>query len=152
MKLAAMGLFALALTGACAVTRQPPPQLAPQAASNVQSQIADATAAWNDALVRKDVAALQAIVASEFTLTGEDGTTPVTRDMWFRNMEKMTIARIDVRLLDVQTDGRVAVAQMEGEWDVTFNGRSAAVPFKGVDSWVFRDGRWQVFMRKLSAN
>ncbi len=150
MKIAAMGLVALALTGACAVTSQPTHQLAPNAASNVQSQIAAATAAWNDGLVRKDGSALQAILASEFVLTTNEGENTTSRDEWFRNLQNMTISKIDVRLVDVRTEGNVAVAQMEGEWDVTRNGRRALVPFRGVDSWVFRDGRWQVFRRQMA--
>lgn len=150
MKVAATALVVLALTSACAITAPIADRRTNTAVSDVQSQIAAATASWSDALVTKDTAALQAIVASDFVLTSDDGASPVTRDMWFRNLQNMTIAKIDVRLLDVRTEGKVAVAQMEGEWDVTFNGRRAAVPFKGADSWVFRDGRWQVFRRHLN--
>jgi predicted ATPase len=83
----------LALTGACAVTSMPTDRLTANAASPVQSQIAAATAAWNEALVIKDVATLHAILASEFVLTTNDGNNTTSRDQWFQNLQNMTIAR-----------------------------------------------------------
>jgi len=150
MKNAAMGFVALALTGACAVTTMPTDGLTARAASDVRSQIAAATAAWNEALVSKDVATLQAILAPEFVLTTGDGSSTTSRDQWFQNLQNMTIAKIDVRVVDVRAEGNVAVAQMEGEWDVTRNGRRVVVPFRGTDSWVLRRGRWQVFRRQMA--
>jgi hypothetical protein len=150
MKFAAMGLVGLALTGACAVTSMPTDRLTANAASPVQSQIAAATAAWNEALVIKDVATLHAILASEFVLTTNDGNNTTSRDQWFQNLQNLTIAKIDVRVLEVGTEGNVAVAQIEGEWDVTRGGRRVVVPFRGADSWVLRDGRWQVFRRQMA--
>lgn len=149
MKIALIGVCAgLAMTSACAVTR-PPARPAGLPAASVQSQIAAATARWNAALVSKDYPALQALLAPDFVLSTE-GHFKVPRDQWLKNLEAMTIARIDVRHVAVRTEGNVAVAQMEGEWDVTRNGKRALIPFKGEDSWVFRDGRWQVFRRKMA--
>jgi ketosteroid isomerase-like protein len=150
MKFAAIGLVGLVLTGACAVTSMPTDRLTANAAPPVQSQIAAATAAWNEALVIKDVATLHAILASEFVLTTNDGNNTTSRDQWFQNLQNMTIAKIDVRVLDVRTEGNVAVAQIEGEWDVTRGGRRVVVPFRGADSWILRDGRWQVFRRQMA--
>ena len=87
-------------------------------------------------------------MAPEFVLTGDDDTKrSVPRDLWMNNLQKMAISHYDARVLDVRSYGKIAVANVEGRWDRTMNGKRVVNSFKLADFWVLRDGRWQVFKR-----
>lgn len=111
------------------------------------AQIRAATNAWNAAIVAKDVAALQSIMAPEFALTGEDGGPPFPRDLWLQNLQRMSLQSYHANVVDVRTYGKIAIARVEGGWDVTLNGRRRNETFQLADFWVHRDGRWQVSRR-----
>lgn len=139
-------LALLAMTDAAMAKQALEPAVSATAASERQ-QIEAATAAWNRAIVAKDRAALESIMADEFALTGDDARESVPRDVWLGNLPKMSFAKYDARVVDVRTYGKIAVAEVRGEWDVTMNGRRRSEPFRLADFWIFRDGRWQVFRR-----
>ena len=147
MKVASAACAVLALTCACS-SINPQTDTATTAPSAIQSQITAATLAWNTAIIEKNTSALEVIMAPEFTLTGDDDLTrKVPRDPWMQNLQRMTIARYEARVVDVRSYGKLAVAQVEGGWDRTMNGKRVNKSFVLADFWVFRDGRWQVFRR-----
>ena len=116
-------------------------------AATQRQQIEAATAAWNRAIRARDRFALERIMTADFTLTGGDLTESVPRDLWLGNLLKMHFTKYESRVIDVRAYGKVAVAEIHGEWDVTMNGRRRSEAFRLADFWVFRDGRWQVFRR-----
>jgi uncharacterized protein (TIGR02246 family) len=148
MKAGVICAVATALASACTTTAASPAQDAFTAASvDERAQVEAATRAWDRAIVAKDVAALRHLMAPEFTLTGGDGSQPFPREAWLHNLGNMVLARYSTRVMDVRAYGQIAVARVEGEWDVTFSGRRSVEPFSLADFWVHRDGRWQVFRR-----
>lgn len=148
MKAVATALVVLGLASACSSITSRTDVGATTAPSNIQAQIVSATAAWNNAIIEKNIRVLQTVMAPEFTLTGDDDTRrAVRRDPWMQNLQKMTISHYAARVVDVRIYGKIAVARVEGGWDRTMNGKRLKKPFVLADFWVLRDGRWQVFKR-----
>lgn len=86
-------------------------------------------------------------MAPEFTLTQGDSAEPFPWEPWLQNLTNMALARYSTDVVDVRSYGKIAVARVEGDWDVTFSGRRSVEPISLADFWVHRDGRWQVFRR-----
>ena len=144
----ALVFAALLLASACTTASRSPGQGALSAASADEwAQIEAATQAWDRAIVAKDLAALQNLMTPEFTLTQGDGAEPFPREAWLQNLNNMVLAHYSTRVVGIRSYGQVAVARVEGKWDVTFSGRRSVEPFSLADFWVHRDGRWQVYRR-----
>jgi ketosteroid isomerase-like protein len=115
--------------------------------AGASSEIIAATERWNRAILARDREALARVMADDFTLTGDDLREALPREAWLANLMNMTVTAYEARVVDVRTYGKIAIAELQGRWDVTLNGRRLAEPFSLVDFWVYRDGRWQVFRR-----
>lgn len=147
MKVVVSALVVSFLSVACTTASPPPHSLASTAPRQVEMQVRSASSAWNEAIVAKDMEALRTFMAPEFTLTVDDARNPLPLEQWLQNLPNMTFHRYATRILDVRTYGQLAVASVEGEWDITFMGRRVNEPFLLADFWVQRDGRWQVYRR-----
>ena len=147
-----------ALLGACASEPSAPSvrdaaeaAAAAEAAPDVKTiatQIEAVEKAWGDALVRKDQAELERLLAPEFVLTGTQGRPDVSRDTWLTNLALMEITSYAARVTGVRMMGEHAVATVEGAWTVKAFGQPARVDrFTVEDHWVRRGGRWVAVRR-----
>ena len=111
---------------------------------------------WMDALAEKDAAALDQILAEEFTIIGAGSSLeePVaTRQQWLDVGLKRPFPKHAVRVLAVhQLDG-VAVVHCVLTADyppMPWTPEGGTLNFLVTDTWVYRDARWQVIARHSS--
>ncbi|HEX8570215.1 MAG TPA: nuclear transport factor 2 family protein [Caulobacteraceae bacterium] len=117
-------------------------------AKTVATQIEAVEKAWGDAILRKDQAELERLLAPEFVLAGSQGRPDVARDTWLTNLALMEVTSYAVRVTGVRMVGNTAVATVEGAWTVAAFGQAARLDrFKVEDTWVRRGGRWQAIRR-----
>jgi ketosteroid isomerase-like protein len=105
---------------------------------------------WGASFLSGDRAFSLGILAPEFRLMRAEGgkvlMTP--RDRWFAMLENYTMHSFEARVTDVTVAGNTAVATVEGGWKVSYPGRGTREEtFILSDTWVKRDGRWQVVYR-----
>lgn len=120
---------------------------APARAQDAEREVRAASAALSEAIRGRDAAALDRLLAPDFTLAFGDGADPLPAGPWRANLMAMRIDRYEERIADLRVHGAIAVATVEGAWDVVLNGRRLAERFLVRDFWVRRDGRWQLFRR-----
>lgn len=133
------------------------PALPPPDPAALAPEIQAAEAAWASALVARDVAALDRLLAAEFTITGVGSTAddPVgNKAEWLENAQRYPWpphAVLDPRVVSVTPD----VALIKCLWRGTYPPESLTpqggeLTFLMTDLWVRRDGRWQVAARHSS--
>jgi len=106
---------------------------------------------WNDAYRRGDIDALNVLLADDFIITVEDGTTYSKSGYISRlggpgqhvELSKMADLKVRVR-------GNVAVVTGEYHEKGTFNGKPYEYHDRLTDVWVNGDGRWQVIASHYS--
>jgi len=125
----------------------PPTTRRSASAEDPRAAVEAASNAWTEAIRRKDLAALATLMAPEFTLTDGDAKDPFPIKPWLANLQKMQVDHYETRITDVRTYGNIAVATVDGHWNVLFEGKRINEPFLLADFWVQRDGRWQIFRR-----
>lgn len=115
-----------------------------------QSAIVAAEAAFTDATRSKDEAALKTILASDFGLTAADMPDPLPAATWLANLKRMTLHSYVTRVVDVRSYGDLAIATVEGEWEVQLGDEPRRKDkFLLADFWSQRDGRWQISRRHI---
>lgn len=126
--------------------------LATASPAAVPDEIARLETQWGEAFVKRDFAFIESIVAPEYRLVvaGPDGTFGVTRrEPWMTNARAFTHHAFTVETVDVNRAGDTAVASARGVWTVTMRPGTPPRPirFFVTDTWIRRDGRWQVIHR-----
>ena len=124
----------------------------PKANAAVVAEIRKLEHDWGQAFVKRDFAFIERIVAPEYRLAGvsDEGKPMLTyRDEWMRNARAFRHDAFEVEVADVAIAGDTAVALVQGLWTVaTRPGQPArARRFAVTDTWVRRNGRWQVVYR-----
>ena len=105
---------------------------------------------WASAFLTGDRQFLARILAPEFKLMrAEGGKTLFTpRARWLDNLSRYAFHEYHVRVTDVARAGNTAIATVEGRWKVSYAGRGTREEsFILSDTWVKRNGRWQVVYR-----
>jgi ketosteroid isomerase-like protein len=136
----------LALTIAAAVAAPQP------AADPAAAEIVKLEQQWGEAFVNRDFDFIERIIAPEYRLVVafEDGSHSITlRPEWMKNARVFRHKAFAVETVDVNRAGDTAVASAQGLWTVAFEPGKPAQPrrFFVTDTWVRRDGRWQVIQR-----
>lgn len=132
------------------------PQAALRSQSVLDERFRSLEQEWMDALVAKDTVRLQQLLAAEFTIIGAGSSAddrPADRVVWLANAMRFDWPKHTVRLLGVRPLGAVTVVQ--AVLTATFPPRSITpegglVTFLVKDTWIERDGRWQVISRHAS--
>ena len=99
---------------------------------------------WNNALVKRDVAALSRILADDWTGMDADGAV-VTKAQALASLKSgedaFTSAVGDEWKVRVCGDAAVVL----GRWTVKeqYKGKDVSGQYRSVDTWIRRDGRWQ---------
>ena len=139
-----MLLFLAAIAGAMAA----PPAGDPATVA----AIASLETRWGEAFVKRDFGFIDSIIAPEYALSGTTLAGDIAmmrREDWMKNAQLWVHEGFDARVVDVATIGDTAVATVEGLWTVKRDPNQAAerVRFVVTDTWVRRNGRWQVVWR-----
>ena len=125
---------------------------APKSNPRVVAEIRRLEHEWGQAFVKRDFAFIERIVAPEYRLAAAapDGKVGITyRDEWMQNSRDFRHDAFESEVIDVATAGNVAVAMVQGLWTVQRrpDRPAQAVRFLVTDTWVKRNGRWQVIYR-----
>lgn len=107
---------------------------------------------WGEAFVKRDFNFIERIIAPEYRLVGArpDGSFGITRRAeWMKNSRDFTHHAFAVETVDVNRAGNTAVASAQGLWTVTMRPGEPPrlVRFFVTDTWVRRNGQWQVIHR-----
>ena len=119
-------------------------EAAPLATQNVEATITQLEREWVAAIVKKDTAALDRLLADDF-----NGTSPTahlyTKEMAIKDLAAGTYV-VDAMELDeisVNTYGDTAVAFTSQEEQSRFGGKDFSGHYHYTDVWTKKDGRWQ---------
>ena len=121
-------------------------------APDAEAAVRSAEVAWAKALLSRDGAALDALLAPDYSLTTAVMTAP--RATWMANALKWVtkVADVDVREVKVHGDTAIASARMHrvvkrDTPDPRLGTDLVDSMFVLTDVWIQRDGRWQVVSR-----
>ena len=104
---------------------------------------------WRDALCRKDMDRLQAMLHKDFVLIGTRATGPfiMTREEWLNAIQRREVDDITVKVQDATIFDNVAIGTVEARWRLRYLGRVVEDCVVLSDVWVKDDGRWQAIRR-----
>jgi hypothetical protein len=152
-----MGLRVLLILAAGVVSSCAAPSQPSKATASLRPPLAQDAATitaledrWSRAFLTKDIAFLESIVAPEFEVHGWRGGRYAftARDRWMEGAREWVFKEHPSQVLHVRVHGDTAVATVRGKLVADLDGR----PFRNnewivTDTWVRRDGRWQVIFR-----
>jgi ketosteroid isomerase-like protein len=100
---------------------------------------------WAMAIVNKDAAALDRLLAKDFNGTSADGE-PYSREMAIEDIKNGAFAVDSMEFDDVtvRVYGNTAIAFISEDLVGRYYGEDRSGHFHFTDVWVKRDGRWQV--------
>jgi ketosteroid isomerase-like protein len=99
---------------------------------------------WLDALVAKDFAAIDRVVADDYLITVSDGRVlNKEQDLAPVRDAQLKFASARVEDLKVRVFGDTAIATGTGIYNVTYGGRGGETRERFTDVWIKRGGRWQ---------
>lgn len=149
MRLIPMAVPIALLCAACGTGTNVASQPAPAA---VVAEITAAEDAWARAIIEADTAVLGRLLAPEFVLVGTDSAAPpFPRAAWMTNVATRRVYTDSVVIDSLRIAGTSdsAVATMRYFWRPLVEGRRMPDDLTRLkDTWVRRDGRWQVVMRQ----
>jgi ketosteroid isomerase-like protein len=104
---------------------------------------------WRDALCRKDMDRLQAMLHKDFVLIGTRATGPfmMSRDEWLNAIQRREIDDIALNVQDATIFDNVAIGTVEARWRIKYLGRVVEDCVVLTDVWVKDEGRWQAIRR-----
>lgn len=141
--------LAIALATAAGAWSAPAP-----VASSTEVQLLALEQSWMEAMQRRDQAALEPIVAAEFQLSGVGAfdQAPAPRAVWIDNtLHHLKVGYVHFDRTRVRVFGDAAVVESIFTWRGEFDGEAFTDTTPLVDTWVKRDGRWQVVYRLVAA-
>jgi ketosteroid isomerase-like protein len=118
------------------------------AADNCQL-IESLEAEWRDALCKKDMERLSALLHPDFVLIGSrgSGAFTMTREEWLDAIQRRDIDSIEVEVRDATVLDRVLVGTVQARWRIKYLSRVIEDCVLLTDVWVADDGRWRVIRR-----
>lgn len=104
---------------------------------------------WRDALCRKDMERLQALVHKDFVLIGTRSTGPfmMTRSEWLDAIQRREVAEIDIEVQDATILPEVMIGTVQARWRLKYLGRMIEDCVVLTDVWVKDGGNWQAIRR-----
>jgi ketosteroid isomerase-like protein len=104
---------------------------------------------WRDALCRKDMERLQALVHPDFVLIGTRSTGPfmMNRQEWLDAIQRREVDAIDVEVRDATVIDNMMIGTVQARWRLKYLGRIIEDCVFLTDVWVKDDGRWQAIRR-----
>jgi ketosteroid isomerase-like protein len=118
--------------------------LAKTQAGSVEQELIKLENTWNDALVKKDLASVNKILADDYIATDYDGIVS-TKAQEMENLKSgesvVTSALTDD--VKVRVYGDAAVVTFRWTSKATFKGKDTSGQYRWTDTWVKLAGRWQ---------
>lgn len=114
-------------------------------------QIVKMEYSWNTAIRTRDSAALEKLLASDFTLAA-DGKThrAVKRATWLSaTLRPVAFDTLGSDNINVSLQGDSATATLRTFWRARVSGQRVSAASRVSDLWVRRNGRWQVKRRRV---
>ena len=104
---------------------------------------------WRDALCRKDMERLHALVHKDFVLIGTRSTGPfmMTRNEWLDAIQRRDVETIELEVRDATELDKVMVGTVQAKWRVRYLGRVIEDCVLLTDVWVLDDGQWRAIRR-----
>jgi hypothetical protein len=104
---------------------------------------------WRDALCKKDMDQLRALVHRDFVLIGTRSTGPfmMNRDEWLDAIRRRDVDAIDVEVQSASMLESVIIGTVQARWRIKYLGRVIEDCVMLTDVWVKDDGRWQAIRR-----
>jgi hypothetical protein len=104
---------------------------------------------WRDALCKRDMERLRALVHPDFVLIGSraTGAFMMGRDEWLEAIQRRDVDGIELEVRDATALENVMVGTVLARWRVKYLGRIIEDCVLLTDVWVFDDGRWQAIRR-----
>ena len=104
---------------------------------------------WRDALCKKDMDRLQALVHPDFTLIGTRSTGPflMKREDWLDAIQRRDVDDIELEVRDATILDNVMVGTVQAKWRVKYLGRVIEDCVVLTDVWVQDEGRWRALRR-----
>jgi ketosteroid isomerase-like protein len=122
-----------------------------QQKSDSASKVSVLESKWNDAYRQRDIAVLNTLLADDFIITVEDGTT-YSKSGYIARLggtgEHVELS--EMSNLKVRVHGNVAVVTGEYHEKGTSKGKPYEYHDRLTDVWVNSDGRWQVIASHYS--
>lgn len=113
-------------------------------AENVEQVITQLEREWAEAGVKADAAALDRLIASDWSLTSWDGQTQ-TKAQILEEIKAGAYKQESVNLdnIKVRTFGDVAVVTLSQTEKSRYKGKDSSGRYLYTDVWVKRNGKWQ---------
>jgi ketosteroid isomerase-like protein len=152
MKHRALALIGLVLTvsvWSCTNAPQPQATPAPAAATSTAPQDVEATIAqlekdWVAAIVKKDTATLDRLLASEFAGTSPTAHTYTKSEAIADiNDSRYVVNTMDLDEVSVNVYGTTAVSFISQEEKSKYEGKDTSGHYHFTDVWVKKEGNWQ---------
>jgi ketosteroid isomerase-like protein len=144
-----IGLILTVGVWSCTNTPQQQPTGAPAAAASAATQDVEATIAqleknWVAAIVKKDTATLDRLLASEFAGTSPTAHT-YTKSEAIADItnSKYVVDKMDLDEVSVNVYGTTAVSFTSQEEKSKYEGTDTSGHYHFTDVWVKKDGNWQ---------
>jgi ketosteroid isomerase-like protein len=104
---------------------------------------------WRDALCRKDMDRLRALVHPDFKLIGTRSSGPFTmaREEWLDAIQRREVHDVDVHVKDATVLDQVMVGTIEAKWRLKYLGRIIEDCVLLTDVWVLDGGNWRALRR-----
>ena len=104
---------------------------------------------WRDALCRKDMDKLKALIHPEFVLIGtrSTGAFMMGRQEWLDAIERREVESIELDVRDAAVFEQMMVGTVHAKWRLKYLGRVIEDCVLLTDVWVMADGRWQAIRR-----
>jgi ketosteroid isomerase-like protein len=120
--------------------------------SEDRQEIARLQEAWMQAWIDGDVAACEQLLAPEFRLRSVASDDVVDRAEWLRQVQagRVVATGFSHDVMDVVVAGDTAVTMSRISQQAQIDGRDWSATLHVTDTWVRRDGRWQVLARHAS--
>jgi ketosteroid isomerase-like protein len=122
-----------------------------QDVSATEKKIADLEAALGQAMIHKDVATLDKLVADDWTMQSSSGTMG-TKAGFLGDVRSGTLVVRSFKLHDVHVRvlGDVAFVQAFDDEDTSYNGVASKGTYNWLDVWQKRDGQWVSLATQLT--
>ena len=104
---------------------------------------------WRDALCRKDVDRLHAMMHPDFVLIGTRSTGPflMHRDEWIDAIQRRQVETIEFDVRDATQLGDVMIGTVHARWRLKYLGRIIEDCVLLTDVWVKEGDRWVAIRR-----
>lgn len=141
LSLTALLLVLAASTGACSTS----PGVSNAGEPDLVAALSRQAQAWDEAIVRKDRAAIAANMSDDFRQIRSNGTV-VDRDVFLRDITsaEIVIDPYTVEDFDVRIYGDVALLCGRTRMTGRYSGEPFTTHYRYIDIYVRRDGRWKV--------